>query len=301
MPHHDQAALLAGAVRERHPRTLLLPASLQGRTVAALTAAQLETGLTADCTSLELDEESGGLLQIRPALGGNIRATIITRAAGPGRPEMATVRSGVFPLRRYPESAPQHESCVVPGRGHKLEGGPAGLRPATVRLHEEAGAGSAGTGSAGAGQTAAGTADGAVTGEDGGVDTAADVVLAVGRGIGSAERLQAFVQPLMEVLQSRLHLRVSLACSRAVVEAGILPYEYQIGQTGKSVRPSLYIAVGISGAIQHRLGMEHSSRIVSINPDAEAPIHALSDYAVVATVEEALPGLTEALRSPSAP
>jgi electron transfer flavoprotein alpha subunit len=244
--------------------------------LSALAAAHLGAGLTADCTALGLDdagetEESGtepALLQIRPALGGNILATIVSTLRGAGLPEMATVRSGVFPLRSYPDLP----AIAAEDMSLRVAAPPAELiRSAEFRGRQ-------------------------ASERRPGVDPDAEVIVAVGAGIGGPERLEGLVLPLRDALATHLDTRVSLACSRAVVDAGILPYEYQIGQTGKSVRPSLYIALGISGAIQHRLGMERSARVLAINPDDGAPIHAISDYSVIATIEEAVPLLLRAAR-----
>ncbi len=298
LTHHRDASLLAATVRLRSPRTVLIPATLLGRSVSALAAAELGAGLTADCTGLSLespDAKPRHLLQTRPALGGNILATIVTKATGAAQPEMATVRSGVFPVVRFPRVEVRMEELTLPAPD-------AGVGGPTVRVRVEeqhTGAGRPGANPHGAaGQPGAATTPpyGAAPADDArGVDTNADVIVAVGLGIGSPERLDQYVVPLIERLRQALGVRVSLACSRAAVDAGILPYEYQIGQTGKSVRPALYIAVGISGAIQHRLGMEGAATIVSINPDPDAPIHRVSDFAVVAGVEESLPALTDAL------
>ena len=269
--HHRDAHSLAAAVRRCRPRTVLIPATLAGRTVSALAAAALGAGLTADCTGLELDPADGRLLQTRPALGGNVLATIVSQTAD-AVPEMATVRSGVFPPRSYPVAAISVETVTVPGPAAFAGGGSVGLLDGMDRAAETSRTRSA--------------AD-AVTG----VNPDADMIVAVGLGIGSEESVNQWVVPLVRALEERFGLRVSMACSRAAVDAGILPYPYQIGQTGKSVRPSVYLALGISGAIQHRLGMERSAAIVSVNPDPQAPIHAISDYALVGTTQEVLPAL----------
>ncbi len=293
LAHHRDASLLAAAVRRRSPRTVLLPATLLGRSVSALAAAELGAGLTADCTGLSLespDAKPRRLLQTRPALGGNILATIVTKVTGRAQPEMATVRSGVFPVVRFPRAD-------VPSEELKLPAPHPGLGGQTARTgvdDQHTGTGRPGVGSSSAAGRGAPAAAGYAAR---GVDTNADVIVAVGLGIGSPERLDQYVAPLIERLRQALGVRVSLACSRAAVDAGILPYEYQIGQTGKSVRPAVYIALGISGAIQHRLGMEGAATIVSINPDADAPIHRVSDFAVVAGIEDSLPVLTDTLVS----
>jgi electron transfer flavoprotein alpha subunit len=130
-----------------------------------------------------------------------------------------------------------------------------------------------------------------------GADENADIVVAVGSGVGSRSRLDSYVRPFIQALEDRLGTSVTLACSRAAVEGDILPYPYQVGQTGKTVRPKLYVALGISGAIQHRLGMENSVLVVSVNPDPEAPIHDVSGFSIIGTIEETVPTMTRALRS----
>ena len=260
--HHQQAHLLAAAIDAIKPPFVLVPASLTGRTVSALTAGTLGLGLTADCTGLEVvreDDEQWRLYQTRPALGGNILATIVSKV----KPEMATVRAGVFRATSRYHSAVPLEDLVI----HDLPVSRVLLLRRTASPASDAGA-----------------------------DTAAEVVVAVGSGIGSRERLERFVRPFVDVLKERLGPdRVTLACSRAAVEADILPYPYQIGQTGKTVRPALNFALGISGAIQHRLGMEHSVTVCSVNPDPGAPIHDISHFSIIATIEEAIPLLTKRL------
>ncbi|HKJ85431.1 MAG TPA: electron transfer flavoprotein subunit alpha/FixB family protein, partial [Spirochaetia bacterium] len=294
--HHRDATLIASAARLRRPRTILIAASLVGRTVSALAAGLLGAGLTADCTGLRLETADAGdhqptdpepevdawpgpaLLQIRPALGGNILATIVSTARAAGLPEMATVRSGVFPLRVYDQR--EHEvpglwdTETVPLAASDWTRAPVRTITDAPALEDEA--------------------DGRT-----GADPDARVIVAVGAGIGSQDRLDMYITPLVGAIARAWRITTSLACSRAVVDAGILPYEYQIGQTGKSVRPALYVALGISGAIQHRLGMEHSARVLSVNPDPEAPIHAVSDYSIVGTIEEAVPLLLQALAAHS--
>lgn len=252
--------LLASAIEQLDPTFVLVPASLMGRTVASFTAGRLGLGLTADCTGLEvrIEGDRARLYQTRPALGGNILATIVSKT----RPEMATVRAGVFAPRQHEPvdvRVEQVEVCALPSE--LIE-----TRPISTERVAEAGA-----------------------------DAAADIVVAVGVGIGTREKLEQFVRPLVDALRRRFPVNVTLACSRAAVEADILPYPYQIGQTGKTVRPALYLALGISGAIQHRLGMENSVRILSVNPDADAPIHDVSTVSLVATIEQAVPLLTKAI------
>lgn len=279
--HHRLARCLARAVEEKGPQIVLAPASPAGRVVAPLAAAHLGAGLTADCTGLSIADyrqKRGARLfpqvlhQTRPALGGNILATIVSVNGSPGAPQMATVRAGVFPRRPYSAKDAVVEELSIPllppiTSLRRLGGGGESV---SVESHSEP--------------------------RDGRSSDA--VVVSVGVGIGSRERLEELVRPLISAMEQRWQVSVGLACSRAAVEARILPYSYQIGQTGRTVRPELYVALGISGAIQHRLGMQGSGAILAVNPDPDAEIMAISDFAVVARLEEALPLLTQALLRP---
>lgn len=230
-----QAQALAELCRRHHPDMLLLGATGVGRSLAPRTAALLRTGLTADCTRLDLDE-NGLLLQTRPAFGGNLMATILCPEH---RPQMATVRPKVFPMpaldadRRGEvcrEALPPMESPV-----HLLEELPA-------------------------------------PGGDARLD--ADILVAVGNGIGGDENL-AMARELARRLDG------GLAATRPLVDAGRVPYPHQVGQTGKTVAPKVYLALGISGAIQHMAGVQ-AERIIAVNADPDAPIFAQADEAVVA-------------------
>ena len=223
--------ILAGLVRKYNPAVLLLGATAFGRSLAPRLAARLGTGLTADCTALAADPQTGLLLQTRPAFGGNLMATIICPEH---RPQMATVRPKVFPV-----PAPD------PDRAWKLvtENGPEYPR-AFEWLERLASA------------------------EDSDIGEA-DVLVAVGQGIGSAENIA-----LAEKLARRLH--GSLASSRPLVDNGIMPYPRQVGQTGKTVSPKLYLALGISGAIQHMAGVS-ARMLVAVNTDPDAPIREYAD------------------------
>jgi electron transfer flavoprotein alpha subunit len=278
-PHHRRAHLLSEAVRKEAPQIVLVPASPGGRVVAPLSAAYLGAGLTADCTGLSIgdyyqkkeDRHFRGVLhQTRPALGGNILATIVSVYGSDTAPQMATVRGGVFQRRFYPDSRAEIRRLQVSPppdlSGIRLVDTPSGVQSAPAP--EE------------------------------GPKTDADIVVSVGIGIGSREKVEELVRPLIAAMERRWNLSVSLACSRAAVEAWILPYSYQIGQTGRTVRPELYVAIGISGAIQHRLGMQGSGAVLAVNPDPEAEIMAISDFAVVGTLEDSLPLLIQRLSEP---
>ena len=223
--------ILAGLVRKYDPAVLLLGATAFGRSLAPRLAARLGTGLTADCTALAVDPQTGLLLQTRPAFGGNLMATII---CPDHRPQMATVRPKVFP-------APPPD----PGRSWKLieESGPEYPR-AFEWLERLASARDSDIGEA-------------------------DVLVAVGQGIGGAENIA-----LAEKLARRLH--GTLASSRPLVDNGVMPYPRQVGQTGKTVSPKLYLALGISGAVQHMAGVS-ARTLVAVNTDPDAPIRGYAD------------------------
>jgi len=247
------AKILVDLVREHKPEVFLLGASARGRDLAGSVATLLYTGLTADCTGLEIDPETRLLRQTRPAFGGNIMATILTPNH---RPQMATVRHRVFEM---PRLDPARQGQIVPVR---------------VRLSEE--------------EIVTKVVDFLLEGEE--VNLAdARVIVAGGRGVGGPDGFK----PLRELAQV---LGGALGASRAAVDAGWIPYVHQVGQTGRTVRPDLYIACGISGAIQHRAGMSTSRVIVAINKDPEAPIFDIATYGLVGDLFGIVPALTERFR-----
>ncbi len=243
LPH---TKALQDAVQRLRPDAVLMAASEKGRSLAPRLAVRLRTGLTADCTSLQMTS-SGELKQTRPAFGGDIMATIATET----RPQMATVRPGVMePAQKRPkkQGAAVHTGEFCPDD-----------RP-TVRVSEVK--------SAPRGRTIAD----------------ADVVVAAGRGVRQPEDLQ-LLQKLADVLGGMV------GCSRPLVENGWLPNTRQVGLSGRTVRARLYIACGISGAIQHVAGMRQSDIIFAINRDEKAPIFDVADYAVVGDLYEVIPAL----------
>jgi electron transfer flavoprotein alpha subunit len=247
------AHILVDLVREHQPEIFLLGASARGRDLAGSIATLLYTGLTADCTGLEVDPGTRLLHQTRPAFGGNIMATIITPNH---RPQMATVRHRVFEM---PKPDPTRQGQIV---------------PVPVQLKEE--------------EIASKVVDFLFEGEE--VNLAdARVIVAGGRGAGGPDGFK----PLRELAQV---LGGAVGASRAAVDAGWIPYVHQVGQTGRTVRPDLYIACGISGAIQHRAGMSTSRVIVAINKDPEAPIFEIATYGLVGDLFEIVPALTEQFR-----
>jgi electron transfer flavoprotein alpha subunit len=244
------AQSLVALVREYKPEIFLLGASSRGRDLAGSVATELYTGLTADCTGLEIDPETQLLKQTRPAFGGNIMATIICPNY---RPQMSTVRHRVFEM---PTADPSRKGQIV------------SIKPS---VSEE--------------QIATRVVD-FVT-EQGQVNLAdAKIIVSGGRGVGGPEGFEP-IRQLAEVLGG------AVGSSRAAVDAGWIPYAHQVGQTGRTVRPDLYIACGISGAVQHLAGMGTAKIIVAINKDAEAPIFSVANYGIVGDLFQVIPALTE--------
>lgn len=244
------ARVLIDLVRTYRPAIFLLGASSRGRDLAGSMATTLHTGLTADCTGLEIETDTGLLQQTRPAYGGNIMATILTPHH---RPQMATVRHRVFDA---PAPAPSRRGQIVPV--------PVGIDEEEVETQ---------------------VLDFILQEKD--VNIAdADIIVAGGRGVGGPEGFE----PLFELAHV---LGGAVGASRAAVDDGWIPYAHQVGQTGRTVKPDLYIACGISGAIQHQAGMATSRVIVAINTDPNASIFDLADYGIVGDVAQVVPALTE--------
>jgi len=244
------ATALVAAVEKYGPTAMLVGASVNGRDFAPRVSARLQTGLTADCTSLGIDEETGCIAWTRPAFGGNLMATILCKTA---RPQIGTVRPGVF--KKAEEEAPHAE--IIKEDIHVAA---ADIRTELVRKIQE--------------------------GAEEVVDLeGADIIVSGGRGVGNAEGFA----PLQELCDL---LGATLGCSRAAVDAGWISHAHQVGQTGKTVAPKLYVACGISGAIQHRAGMAGSDVIVAINKDADAPIFEVATYGIVGDLKEIVPLLT---------
>ncbi|MFZ0389468.1 MAG: electron transfer flavoprotein subunit alpha/FixB family protein [Calditrichia bacterium] len=248
---------LSELVEKEQPRIVLFGATVTGRDLAPRVASHTRSGLTADCTDLQISdvkylrkEYQELLLQIRPAFGGNIIATIIS----PDSPiQMATVREGVMEKAepRDPERFNIEEVAFRPDDWDELI--------QVIKRHQE---------------------------EKKVNLKGAPIIVAGGYGMGSKENFQ--------ILYELAHLLgAEVAGSRAAVDAGFIPPERQIGQTGVTVRPKLYLACGISGAIQHRAGMQESQKIIAINDDADAPIFEVCHYGIVGDVMEVIPKFME--------
>ncbi|MDP3672843.1 MAG: electron transfer flavoprotein subunit alpha/FixB family protein [Telluria sp.] len=246
---------LTDLVNTFKPEILLLGATVQGRDLAGSVATTLQTGLTADCTELNIDMDNRGLAATRPTFGGSLLCTIVTKNF---RPQMATVRPRVMAL-------PQPDSS----RSGRIVEHPLGMIEAEIitKVLEYI--------------------------PDARQDKPqlpfADIIVAGGRGMKKMENFQ-LVWDLARLLGAEV------GGSRPVVQAGWVDAERQVGQSGKTVRPKLYIAAGISGAIQHRVGMEDSDVIIAINNDPNAPIFQFASYGIVGNAMTILPALTEGFR-----
>ena len=262
------AHALASVINEYKPEIVLVGATAIGRDLGPTVSARVATGLTADCTVLEIgdfplvpipgkeDEQlHNQLLMTRPAFGGN---TIATIACPNNRPQMATVRPGVM----------QKLEPVAGAKAEVIEFNP-GFTPDNkyVTIKEVVKAVS-----------------------DVKDIMEAKILVSGGRGVGSPENFK-MLEELAEVLGGQV------SCSRAVVDSGWKPKDLQVGQTGKTVRPSVYFAIGISGAIQHVAGMEESDIIVAINKDEDAPIFDVADYGIVGDLNKIVPQLTASLKA----
>lgn len=254
------AQWICALAEERRPEAMLFGATAFGRELAPRVAVRLQTGLTADCTALDIDPKTGALLQTRPAFGGNLMATIECPAH---RPQMATVRPGVF-------AAPER---VTAGAGPCVDLAAGIITQAPL-----------------APEVAPRVAVLGIEPVTGGSIAQAERLVVVGRGIGSKKNL-----PLMERLAELLH--AELGCTRPLVEAGWLDYAHQVGQTGAAVAPKLLVSIGVSGAIQHLAGIGGAETVVAINEDAAAPIFGVADYAVVGDAVEVVTELVAQLEA----
>ena len=245
---------VTAVIKAQDPEIVIFGASSIGRDLAPRVSARIHTGLTADCTKLEIDPETKLLNMTRPAFGGNIMATII---CANHRPQMATVRPGVMQALADCDKVGTVEKFDVEFTAEDMN----------VEICE------------------------VVKTEKKSVDiTEAKILVSGGRGLGGPEGFE----PLRELAKV---LGGEVSSSRAAVDAGWIDRDRQVGQTGKTVRPDLYIACGISGAIQHVAGMEESDIIVAINKDEDAPIFDVADYGIVGDLNKIVPALTAALKA----
>lgn len=263
------AHALASVINEFKPDVMLVGATAIGRDLGPRVSARVHTGLTADCTQLDIgdfpmvaipgkEQKHNQLLMTRPAFGGN---TIATIACPDFRPQMATVRPGVM----------QKAERVPGAKAEVIEFNP-GFTPDNkyVEILEVV-------------KAVSDVAD----------IMDAKILVSGGRGVGSPENFK-MLEDLAEVLGG------TVSCSRAVVDSGWKPRDLQVGQTGKTVRPQVYFAIGISGAIQHVAGMEESDIIVAINKDENAPIFDVADYGIVGDLNKIVPALTEQIKAAKA-
>ena len=260
------AHALSSVINKYKPEIMLVGATAIGRDLCPRVSARVATGLTADCTVLEIgdfplqavpgqEQLHNQLLMTRPAFGGN---TIATIACPYNRPQMATVRAGVMqkiePIKGAKANVEEYNPGFTPDNKY-------------VEILDIV-------------KSVAETVD----------IMDAKILVSGGRGVGSPENFK-ILEDLAEVLGG------TVSCSRAVVDSGWKPKDLQVGQTGKTVRPNVYFAIGISGAIQHVAGMEESDIIIAINKDADAPIFDVADYGVVGDLNKIVPKLTEAIKA----
>ena len=251
------AEVINNIIKKYDPEIVLFGATSIGRDIAPRLAAQVHTGLTADCTSLAIDEETKKLLMTRPAFGGNIMATIMCTDF---TPQMATVRPGVMSAI----SIEKEEGEIIEEAANleNLE------NPITIREILKV--------------------------ESKKKDiTEADILISGGRGLGGPEGFDRLADLASE-------LQAEISSSRAAVDAGWIEKSQQVGQTGKTVRPELYFALGISGAIQHIAGMEDSDLIIAVNKSADAPIFDVADLGVVGDINVVVPKLVELIKKEKA-
>lgn len=245
------AKVIVDAIYAQKPEILFIGATFIGRDLGPRVASRLETGLTADCTALAIDEESKDLLMTRPAFGGNLMATI---ECADRRPQMSTVRPGVF------EKGQKCDDRKFKVENFNVELADGDIRTKVLEVVKSV--------------------------KEMADITEAKILVSGGRGVGSKENFA-----LLKELADEMGGLVS--GSRAAVDSGWIEKAFQVGQTGKTVRPNIYIACGISGAIQHLAGMQDSEFIIAINKDADAPIMKVADIALVGDYAKVLPEMIE--------
>ncbi len=260
LPYTKLTALL---IRQIEPQIVLFGATPIGRDLGPRVASTLKTGLTADCTDLQIQDHEDKLkkkvyknilFQIRPAFGGNIIATIISPDH---RPQMATVREGVMKLGK---ADPNHQGQIIPVDPELT----------TADFHN--------------------TIIERVIGKKRVNLNAADIIVAGGAGVGDTQKFQ-LIHDLAETLGGMV------GASRAAVDNGYIAAEHQVGQTGTTVRPKLYIACGISGCVQHQAGMNQSGKIIAVNTDPDAPIFKIAHYGIVGDLHKVIPMLIKAYQA----
>ena len=248
------AYALTSLIEKYGPASILIGATNNGRDLGPRISCRLKTGLTADCTALDIDEESGNVAWTRPAFGGNLMATIL---CPDHRPQIGTVRPGVFK-----KAAPsQFEGQIIREELHINE---SDIRTKVLEVIYE-------------------------VGESVDLETA-EIIVSGGRGVGGPEGFET-IKLLADALGA------TVGASRAAVDSGWISHAHQVGQTGKTVAPKLYIACGISGAIQHVAGMSGSDVIVAINKDPDAPIFDVANYGLVGNLFEILPVLAYEIKN----
>ena len=256
------ARALTTLIEKHRPQIVMYGATPLGRDLAPRVASALRAGMTADCTDLEISDVRQAstntvheklLLQIRPAFGGNIIATIVNFDWWP---QMATVREGVMPML---DPDPSRKGRVI---AEPVELDPTDLAVRLIERHIEPRRVNL---------------------------KGARVIVAGGAGVGSRENFQQ-IHELAGVIGG------AVGASRAAVDGGFIGKEHQVGQTGTTVRPALYIAAGISGAVQHRAGMEESAKVVAINKDPDAPIFSVAQYGIVGDLNQVIPMMIKSLR-----
>jgi electron transfer flavoprotein alpha subunit len=251
-------AALTDLTKQVKPEILLIGATSLGRDLSSVVATQLNTGLTADCTGLDIDTTEKLMLMTRPTFGGNIMATILCRNH---RPQMSTVRPKVM---KMPKKDPARTGEVINVKF-------SGFAEVVPRILETIMLDTAGT-----------------------VDIAhSQVLVVVGKGACDSK---AF--PMFEELAGLLN--GAIACSRPLVEAGLMPYTRQVGQTGKTVAPKVYIGIGVSGAVQHLVGMQGSEKVIAINADRNAPMVQIADYSLIGEYQKVVPELIKGLKARAA-
>ena len=244
---------IQSVARTYQPEVFLIGATTLGRDLAGAIATALGTGLTADCTQLEMGEVRGAtqklLLATRPAFGGNIMATIVCRKH---RPQMSSVRPRVFPAPAYD---PEAKGEIVEVEVDLTEEGARSCILEFIHAKEDM------------------------------VDIEySDVIVSGGRGLGGPEGFK-LIKELADTMNG------VVGASRACVDAGWIAYSHQVGQSGKTVRPKVYVAAGISGALQHKVGMQNSDFIIAINSDPDAPIFEIADVGIVGDLYEVIPAI----------